>query len=785
MIQLTPIAAVLIGALLALWLGAAGWALLTGLRMRVRAGEAELRNARLEALLGSAPAVVMIVHADGSLDASERLRDWLGLPDQPRTVAELVQGEHGLGAEDAARIERDIRSAQLAARPFNRVVQPIGSSRLLNMRGERASVGVAGEGAAVVYLFDATDVRMEMARLAAEAERHAQAFEALSGLIEASPIPMWHRGPDLRLTLVNSAYVRAVEAESAADVIGRGVELIEAAPGRNPIAAAATARERGEPSFNVLPATVSGERRSLRVVDVPLGEAGVAGYAIDVEELEQSRAAFKRFVEAQRDLLDRLSAGVAQFDSGRTLTFYNQAFMRLFAIKPEWLAEGPEFERVIERMRETGRVPEVRDFRAWRDERRSWFTAPAEGAEENWMLPGGVHLRVVAQPLPDGGLLLIFEDRTEQVALASARDTLLRVRAATFDNLFEAIGVFAADGRLQLWNQKFRDVWELEETFLTTHPRVDVLADAAARQLSNPSRAAVIRELVRVATQERKQRNGRVALKNGHHFEFAAVPLPDGNALFTMLDISDSRRIEAALRDRNDALEEADRVKTAFVANMSYELRTPLTSIGGFAEMLAGGYAGELTSTATDYVRAILDSVARLSTLIDHVLDLTQSEAGALPLEKKSVDLRRIAREAANTASDAAAAKSITLEVTLEKTIGTLQGDARRLRQVVDNLLSNAIRFTPAGGRVVLLGEGDPDTDTVRLVVSDNGPGMSEKEKARAFDRFNRSDGSERDTSLGLGLPLARQFVEAHGGTLTLISAPGEGTIVTVELPRK
>jgi signal transduction histidine kinase len=784
MLHLSTTAAAAVGALLALWLGAAVWALATGLRLRRAAFGAEARARRLDALIAAAPAAIAVAHEDGALEGTERLADWLGLSEPPRRIEQLGGADAGLASADLEALQDDIRLSRTTGSTIARTVRPQRSSRTLTIRGGPAPAGLAGQGATILYVFDSTEVRSAMASLAEEKERLANAFDALSGLIEASPIPMWHRGPDLRLTLVNSAYVKAVEAESAEDVIARGVELVEAAPGRNPIAAAAAARDSGEPSSRVLPATVGGERRSLMLVDVPLGDAGVAGYAIDVEELEQARAAFKRFAEAQRDLLDRLSAGVAQFEADRSLSFYNQAFMRMFAMKPEWLAEAPEFERVLDRMREAGRLPEARDFRAWRDERRAWFTAPDEGQEENWMLPGGVHLRVVAQPLPDGGLLVIFEDRTEQVALASARDTLLRVRAATFDNLFEAVGVFAADGRLQLWNQKFSEVWDLDEAFLAKHPRVDQLAEAAARQLANPSRAAVIRELVRVATQERKQRNGRVALKNGRHFEFAAVPLPDGNALFTMLDISDSRRIESALRERNEALEEADRVKTAFVANMSYELRTPLTSIGGFAEMLAGGYAGELAPTADEYVRAILDSVARLSTLIDHVLDLTQSEAGALPLEKRPVDIRRIAREAAKAIGDAAAEKSIEVEATLEKSLGMINGDARRLRQVLDNLLNNAVRYTPKGGRVVLLGDGDPDN--VRLVVSDNGPGMSLKEQARAFDRFSRGtvDG-ERGSSLGLGLALARQFVEAHGGTLSLLSEPGQGTAVTVELPRK
>ena len=784
MVELSPPVALAIGGLLALWLAAAAWALVTGLQLRRNAQAAEERSRQLQALFGSAPALIVIIDPDDRIEASERLADWMGLSEPVRELRDLSRPDGGLTEAELALVRQDVATARAAAQPFYRIVKPQGSSRTLNIRGGPAPAGLGVAGTVVMYLFDATEIRSEMRRLTEEADRLSRAFDALSGLIEASPIPMWHRGPDLRLTLVNSAYVKAVEGTSAADVIQRGLELVEAAPGRNPIAAAASARETGETRSRVLPATIAGERRSLQVVDVPLGDAGVAGYAIDVEELEQARAGFKRFAEAQRDLLDRLSAGVAQFEADRSLSFYNQAFMRLFSMKPEWLAEGPEFARVLDRMREANRVPEARDFRAWRDERRAWFTSATEGQEENWMLPGGTHLRVVAQPLPDGGLLTIFEDRTEQVSLASARDTLLRVRAATFEHLFEAVGVFAADGRLQLWNQKFRDTWQLEDEFLNTHPRVDVLAEAAGKQLTNPSRAAVIRELVRVATQERKQRVGRVALKNGRHYEFAAVPLPDGNALFTMLDISDSRRIEAALRDRNEALEDADRVKTAFVANMSYELRTPLTSIGGFAEMLSGGYAGPLTPTASEYVGAILESVARLSTLIEHVLDLTQSQAGALPLEKRAVDMRRVATEAGKAASVAAAEKSIDLVVELNKTLGSVTGDSRRLRQALDNLLGNAIRFTPPGGRVLLHGGG---TDaSARLVISDNGPGMTLKEQARAFDRFSRtSEARQRGSSLGLGLPLARQWVEAHGGTLTLVSEPGQGSAVTVELPRR
>lgn len=772
----------IVGIVLALWLIGAGWMLLAGLRLRRAGHEASRRADRLAQLVDSAPALPLVVRADGRIEAPERLGDWLGLARLPNFLSDLSSTNGGLNAEDAAALARDVGATQKSGKPFTRGVRAQKSARTLLLRGAPAPAGLGAAGSVIIWFFDATESQAEIGRLGEEAKRLSRAFEALSGLIEASPVPMWHRAPDLRLTLVNSAYVKAVEANDADEVVARGLELVEMTGGRSPLAMAAAARDAGEPVTRMVPATIGGERRMLKVVDVPLGDAGVAGFAIDVDELEQARVAFRRFAEAQRETLDRLSAGVAQFGPDRNLIFSNQPFQRLFGLKADWLAERPEFDRLLDRMREAGRLPEARDYRAWREERRGWFT-DANGQEENWLLAGGVHLRVVAQPLPDGGLLVIFEDRTEQVALSSARDTLLQVRTATFDNLFEAIGVFAADGKLHIWNNKFREVWDFDEALLNAHPRVDQLAEAAARKLTNPARGGMIRELVRVATVERKQRSGRVALKDGRHFEFAAVPLPDGNALFTMLDISDSRRIESALRDRNEALEAADRVKTAFVANMSYELRTPLTSIGGFAEMLAGGYAGKLEPTAKEYVGAILESVARLGALIDDVLDLTQSEVSGLPLERKAVDLAKLAADAAAGVASLVGEKRIDFDVQIAPSVGSVQGDARRLRQVLDHLLRNAIAYTPVEGRVLLFADGGEGA--ARIVVSDNGPGMDAKAQARAFDRFSRADGDRDDSpSLGLGLPLARQFVEAHGGALSLLSEPGQGTAVSVDLPR-
>jgi signal transduction histidine kinase len=249
-----------------------------------------------------------------------------------------------------------------------------------------------------------------------------------------------------------------------------------------------------------------------------------------------------------------------------------------------------------------------------------------------------------------------------------------------------------------------------------------------------------------------------------------------------MLDISDSRRIEQALRDRNEALEEADRVKSAFVSNMSYELRTPLTSISGFAEMMQAGYAGELSPVAIEYLGAITQSTGRLAGLIDNVLDLTQGAAGGLPIERRPVDLAELLGTIVDGFAEVAAGQSMTIVKTLAPSLGNVSGDARRIGQAVSHLIDNAVRYVGEGGRVLVHGDGT--VKTARIIVSDNGPGIESKLQARLFDPFARFGRDGSADAKGLGLPLVRQFIEAHGGSVSLVSEPGEGTVVSIELPR-
>jgi len=773
----------IIAALALLWLGIAVALSLAAAR-RFRLASQVLGAARANAtLLDISPARPLLVRGDGRIEADLHLLRELGLKSVPDKLADLRGGDSGLVAEDLAALTEQIEAAAASASRLAAKVRLAGSSRVFEVRGGPAPAPEP-PGTLLLWFFDMSAAEEEREKLGLRLRQTEAALSSLTQLIEAAPFPMWFRGPDLKLGLVNNAFVHAVEGEDAQDVIERGAELIDAQGDNSETATARDAQESGRVISRMQPAIIGGERRMLRVVNVPLSTGAVAGFAVDVQDLEDARVELARHMESQRELADRMTAGTAQFDSDRTLSFFNRPFAVMTELDPDWLAEKPEFDRVIDRMRDNQRLPEVRDFPAWKEERRAWFTSADEVFEEEWMLAGGDHLRVVAQPLPDGGLRLFLEDRTEQLRLASARDTLLRVRTATFDNLFEAISVFASDGRLYLWNSRFLEDWEFDEEWLSTHPRVDELVPAMARKLVNPTAAAQIREMVRQTTNERRSANGRISMTDGRHFQFAAVPLPDGNALFTMVDVTDSSRIEAALRERAAALEEADRVKTDFVANMSYELRTPLTSIGGFAELLGGGYAGEIGPKAKDYIEAILESVERLSKLINDVLDLTTGDARGVPLEKERVDIAGLCRAAAETAKQRVAEKAQKLEIDISPAAGHVFGDARRLRESVEHVLQNAISYSDRKGRIRLTADGDKKQAVIR--ISDNGLGISREDLPRVFDRFHRVGDMEfrGEAALGLGLPLTRQFIEAHGGTVELESKKGKGTTVTLTIPR-
>ena len=778
----SPALSALLGLLLALWTAGAVWVMLRASGREQKSLASRKLALRLSRLIEEGPAIPLLVRADGRIEAPDRLARWIGLDKVPDYLSELSGPDgRGLTEQQIDDLTRNVRRTQRTARPFRMEVAVVpGSGKSLAMHGSLADPAVSPGGAALVWVFDFSDSEAELAQLREEAARAREDFGALVGLIEAAPMPMWFRGADMLLRLVNKAYVSAVGAESADQVVADQIELVETVNGRTAAQVAQQAADRRQPIERILSATIDNARRTIRVTDLPLMGEGIAGYAVDIEEMEEQAREFRAFREAQRSMLDQLSIGVAQFDAAHRMTFANQPFHRVFALPPGVVNERTTFQQMLLIARENGRIPEVRDFPAWRNELAEWFLRD-EPHEEAWPLPDSTHLRIIAQPLPDGGLVMIAEDRTEQLALSATRDTLLRTRTATFDNLFEALAVFAPDGHLELWNRGFPGAWGIDPEVLDGHPQAEDLLEAIANNLADPAAVSRINQVIRAATLDRKKSDDRIELSDGRTLDFAGVPLPDGNGLLTVLDVTASRQAEEALRERNRALEEADAVMTRFLANMSYEFRTPLTSIGGFAELLTSGIAGELTPQAKEYAQAISLSVGKLTEQVENVLDLSQSEAGLMPLRKTELELLPFITQIVRKQEGRILDGELTLDLkgNPDKSV---TADPQQLRRAISQLLDNAIKGTPRGGRIVVdIGRKRGET---KIIISDNGRGMSQHELARALEGIRMAPGGKGiERRQGLGIPLARQLIEAHDGTLDIQSRKNGGTTATITLP--
>lgn len=629
---------------------------------------------------------------------------------------------------------------------------------------------------AVLWMRDITGEREEESRLVETARKADRERTLLSQVTDAAPFPAWRRSADGALIWVNGAYAKAVEAKDADTAIDEGRELLGAdilKSATTAIAAQSEFRDRAN-------AVVHGERQVLDIIELPLGDGGSAGFALDISSLSEAEADLQRHLEAHRDTLNRLASPVAIFGPDRRLRFYNRAFQTLWGLEESFLDTEPSESEVLEMLREARRLPEQTDFRAWKQQRLALYTSN-EPTDELWHLPDGRTLRVISQPHPFGGLLYLYENVTDQLKLESSLTTAQHVQMETLNKLYEGVAVFGSDGRLKLHNPAYQRIWQLEAQQLSGEPHIDQIIDWCQGLYSNTDEWAEIKGRITAVSDERGNKTGRLSRPDGSVIDYAAVPLPDGNTLLTYVDVTDASRIERALRDRNDALETADRLKSEFISHVSYQLRTPLTNIIGFGEILNTELFGPLNEKQSEYAGGVLKSASELLDLVNDIIDLATIEAGAMTLDVDPVNLDQVMTQVFDMASPRAKQGKRVLEIEHPQNLGSIQADSRRLKQIMFNLLSNAISFTNPGDTITLGGE--RDAGEIRLWVRDTGDGIKPEHQATVFDRFEARGSSEKRRGAGLGLTLVRSFVELHGGWVSLESAPREGTRVTCHLP--
>jgi signal transduction histidine kinase len=686
--------------------------------------------------------------------------------------ARLIAGEESLascaarlgvpGGDAAATLEALKRAAPDHAPQLAALIET-GAACVFEARGPGGGVAVEGRAAGALAFVRLTPL--------AAGDTGLPGAARLAAFLDAREAPAWIADADGVPAFANRAWLKAAGAENLRDARDKGLTFDRSADDL-----AREAANAGERREQVRWAAAGGRRRAFRLTAEPLEGGGVAVWSEDVTDAEEAAESLRSHAQAQDQTLNQIREGVAIFARDRRLQFNNAAFAELWGLEPAWLAERPSHGELLDRLRQRRRLPESADYAKWKAGELAAYAALTP-AEDLWRLPDARTLRVVRQPHPWGGLLLLFSDITDELKLKAEFNALIQVQQATLDKLTDAVAVFSSDGRLKLHNEAFERFWDVTAAELAAAADFDGVEELCLRRLHDRQ---FWRDLKgRVTDPEPKARapvSEEVITADQRIVAFQSRPLPDGATLIGFVDVTDTRRLEGALREREAALEEAERLKREFVGNVSYELRTPLTTIIGYSELLERAGEG-ISDRGRGHLAAVRTAAMQLGRSIDDVLDIAQIDAGEMGIDTEDVNVGRLMEAAAGRWAVPAEAGKVLLTVAAGPDVGLLRGDSRRLGQMLDHLIENGLRQTPAGGLVTLAAE--RGGGEVRLIVSDTGRGIPFHVQAHIFDRFvGRDQGGP-----GLGLALVKALVELHGGWVALESEPGAGSTFTCHLP--
>ncbi len=735
---------------------------------------------RMQAMLASVPEAYCVFSTQGILREATRVAALF-------RVSKIAHFEDLVAAiKEPEEFVAAFRKLQMSGEGFSMPLTEAKEGRIIQAIGSRMRIGRGALLLDIIWFGADQSATKAVEKVNAELAKTKAQLDRAFAVFDLMPIPAWLRDANMNIVRSNAAYARALDLPQDEILKGQYELTSTTARGGSGRALAAEAQEKGAPQSERRHVILAGKRQLLEITEIPydLGEEGkgVFGVALNVTAEEEKETEIERHTASQREVLEHLSSAISIYGPDTRLEFYNRAYARLWRHNDEsFLNAKPTFGEVLEDMRTRRVAPEQVDFQRYKRDRQALFTSLLEPREDLMYLPDGTTLRILVSPHPMGGLIFVHEDVTDKLALESSYNTLIAVQRETLDNLAEGIIVFGSDGKVGLFNPAAAKIWELDSEYLATNPHVYDLLEKTKELQSYKGDWNDYKKEAAAYMLDRNPRNGCLTLTNGIVLQYVTVPLPDGAVLNSYLDITDSIKAERTLRASNAALATADRLKSEFIANVSYQLRTPLNTIMGFSEILTNQYFGTLNDRQMEYARTIMEASRKLLLLINDVLDLATIEAGRMALDKEKAPVSSLLNAAKQMTAEWARQQSLNIVIDCPSDIGSFEVDMNRLKQVLFNLISNAVKYTPAGGRITL--EARRTDAWIALTVADTGIGIPENDLDRIFGKFERANAQAKQPGAGLGLSLVKSFVELHGGRMEITSAENRGTRVTCYIP--
>jgi PAS domain-containing protein len=365
--------------------------------------------------------------------------------------------------------------------------------------------------------------------------------------LDALPTPVWIRNRHLALTWANRAFLSLTGASTMRDA-----QVTDTGLDRSEYDLARAASEGAEIVSTRRYAVIDGRRRTLEIDMRRLPDGGVAGFAADVTELATAEAKLHLHADAFGNVLNSFETAIAIFGADRRLAIYNAAYARMWRLPEQWLDTHPTLGDILDRLRETRRLPERRDFADWKREHTAQFEKSAACVDETWHLPTGTSVEVRSFPYLLGGAIYLFRDISERLRMEASHHMLLRTQRTMLNTISDAVAVFGPDGRLKLHNNAFARFWKLDEGELYGEPHLSKVADLCAARTGRDGVWNIVSAGVNSTEPDRHGDWSRVNRADGRTLTLTLNKLPEGATLVTFIDVTDLERFQTILLEEEE-----------------------------------------------------------------------------------------------------------------------------------------------------------------------------------------------------------------------------------------
>ncbi|MDR0555844.1 MAG: PAS-domain containing protein [Holosporaceae bacterium] len=712
---------------------------------------------------------------DEYVGTSKKLRTLFGI--KQSTAIYMGDILSAVDQKDAEELSLNFNKLKKQGRNFTQSVKTLVDGRKIDIDGARMIVNDITT--VLLWCTDITKSASMIGSLEQKLITTQQRLNQLSEVLDTLPMPVWCRARDLKITYCNKAY---------ADHLGMGVEkvLLHNTPlvagnlfGQGHSLAENAQKTHREQSISQF-IKVGGNKKKVSMHECPVSLENFVGYASDTTEEEALAVSLERIITANREVLENLSTAIVIFGENTRVTFFNSAYQYLMKLESGWLHSKPTYGEVLDELRNNRQLTEQADYQAFKKAQLSMFTSLTVTTQELIHLPSGKTLRLMISPYPLGGLLFVYEDVSDSLALQRQNNTLLAVQRETINNLHEGIMVYGSDNRLKIINASMMKMWKLNELALDLKGKhISELLDWVKDELDYGHRWEEFRENAISNLTDRITKTGILTKKDGSSILFSYIPLPDGAHMHSFTDITDTCMVEKAIIDKNQALKAAQELRSEFVTGISIELKEPLNVLIGFTELLFHQYFGSLNERQLEYCQCVLSASHQLHKLVMDLQEMVSIDIDPPHLEISSFSIGEAIGEVIHSLEKRISEKNLSVVKNYSAMGMEFLGDKIRIKQAIYNILTNAIHRTTPNGRIdVIVLE---DDHHLKIVIKDDGVGIYFEETKKVFRRTKNH--SRNEENVGISMPFVRSLIELHGGTLSISSDVRGGTCIVCTLP--